>query len=68
MPGNFNTVIDDRTLDRLASPEWGSQEPIRGLDQISCAGAGFAPGVGGGRRRVDGRLLSDHAPVEVTIE
>jgi len=70
LAGDFNTVIgESTTLDRLASPEWGFSEPIRGLDQILVRGAPVSrperwPEE---RRRVEGRLLSDHAPVEARI-
>ncbi len=70
LAGDFNTVIgQSQTLDRLASPEWGFSEPIPGLDQILVRGA---PDSRPGRwpeerRRVEGRLLSDHAPVEARI-
>ncbi|MGZ4310060.1 MAG: endonuclease/exonuclease/phosphatase family protein [Gaiellaceae bacterium] len=71
LAGDFNTVIgESTTLDQLASPAWGFSEPIRGLDQILVRGATASrperwPEE---RRRVDGRLLSDHAPVETRIE
>jgi len=70
LAGDFNTVIgESTTLDRLASPEWGFSEPIRGLDQILVRGAPVSrpepwPEE---RRRVEGRLLSDHAPVDARI-
>jgi endonuclease/exonuclease/phosphatase family metal-dependent hydrolase len=71
LAGDFNTVIgESTTFEQLASPAWGFSAPIRGLDQILVRGAQASrperwPEE---RRRVDGRLLSDHAPVEVTIE
>jgi endonuclease/exonuclease/phosphatase family metal-dependent hydrolase len=70
LAGDFNTVIgESTTLDRLASPEWGFSEPIGGLDQILVRGAPVSrperwPEE---RHRVEGRLLSDHAPVEARI-
>jgi endonuclease/exonuclease/phosphatase family metal-dependent hydrolase len=70
LAGDFNTLNgESTTLDRLASPEWGFSEPIRGLDQILVRGAPLSrpkrwPEE---RRRVEGRLLSDHAPVEARI-
>jgi endonuclease/exonuclease/phosphatase family metal-dependent hydrolase len=70
LAGDFNTVIgESTTLARLASPEWGFSEPIRGLDQILVRGAPVStperwPEE---RRRVEGRLLSDHAPVQARI-
>ncbi len=71
LAGDFNTVIgESTTLDQLTSQEWGFSEPISGLDQILVRGApaSRAEPWPEERRRVDGRLLSDHAPVEMTIE
>jgi endonuclease/exonuclease/phosphatase family metal-dependent hydrolase len=71
LAGDFNVVIgESQTLDRLASAEWGFSEPIPGLDQVLVRGAEATtpdrwPEE---RRRLDGRLLSDHAPVETRIE
>ena len=58
------------TLEQLASPEWGFSEPIPGLDQVLVRGAEASrperwPEE---RRRLGSRLLSDHAPVETTVE
>jgi endonuclease/exonuclease/phosphatase family metal-dependent hydrolase len=70
LAGDFNTVIgESQTLERLASSEWGFSEPIPGLDQILVRGAPASrperwPEE---RRRVEGRLLSDHAPVDARI-
>jgi len=70
LAGDFNVVIgQSTTLERLASPEWGFSDPISGLDQILVRGAPVSrperwPEE---RRRVEGRLLSDHAPVEARI-
>jgi endonuclease/exonuclease/phosphatase family metal-dependent hydrolase len=71
LAGDFNTVIgESMTLEQLASPAWGFSAPIRGLDQILVRGAQASRSERWPeeRRRVDGGLLSDHAPVEVTIE
>jgi hypothetical protein len=71
LAGDFNTVIgESTTLERLAGPEWGFSEPIPGLDQVLVRGAKASrpqrwPEQ---RRRLRGRLASDHAPVETTIE
>jgi endonuclease/exonuclease/phosphatase family metal-dependent hydrolase len=71
LAGDFNTVIgESKTLAQLASPEWGFSEPIPWLDQVLVRGAKASrpqpwPEQ---RRRLRGRLLSDHAPVETTIE
>jgi hypothetical protein len=71
LAGDFNTVIgESTTLEQLASPEWGFSGPIPWLDQVLVRGAKTSrpqpwPEE---RRRLGGRLLSDHAPVETTIE
>jgi endonuclease/exonuclease/phosphatase family metal-dependent hydrolase len=71
LAGDFNTVTgESRTLEQLASPEWEFSEPIPGLDQVLVRGAKAARPSSWPeeRRRLAGRLLSDHAPVETTIE
>jgi len=71
LAGDFNVVRETSTaLEALASPDWGFDEPIQGLDQILVRGAAATrpepwPE---NRRRVDGRLLSDHWPIERRIE
>jgi endonuclease/exonuclease/phosphatase family metal-dependent hydrolase len=49
--------------------DWGFSEPAPGIDQILVRGLpSTLPLVWpDDRRRVDGRLLSDHAPVELQI-
>lgn len=60
---------ESQIYERLAAPEWGFSQPIAGIDQILVRGA--APATPQAwpeeRRRLDGRLLSDHPPLEVTI-
>jgi endonuclease/exonuclease/phosphatase family metal-dependent hydrolase len=71
LAGDFNVIRErSKTLEQLTSPEWGFSRPISGIDQILVRGARSGPAKRwpDERRRVDGRLLSDHAPVEVTIE
>jgi len=71
LAGDFNTVIaESKTLEQLASPEWGFSEPIPGLDQVLVRGAKASRPERWSeeRRRLGGRLLSDHGPVETTIE
>ena len=71
LAGDFNVVAPgSATLEKLSGPEWGFSPPIHGLDQVLVRGASVAtpqrwPEE---RRRVEGRLLSDHAPVEARIE
>jgi endonuclease/exonuclease/phosphatase family metal-dependent hydrolase len=69
--GDFNvTDATSRTLDDLIGPEWGFSAPGPAVDHILVRGAKAeaAQEWPRERRRVAGRLLSDHAPVEVTIE
>ena len=71
LAGDFNVrPWESKILDELASPEWGFSRAIAGIDQILVRGASASapepwPEE---RRRLGGRLLSDHAPLEVTIE
>jgi endonuclease/exonuclease/phosphatase family metal-dependent hydrolase len=57
-------------LKALAGPEWGFDDPIAWIDQILVRGAKASPAEPWPeeRRRLGGRLLSDHSPVERTIE
>jgi endonuclease/exonuclease/phosphatase (EEP) superfamily protein YafD len=68
--GDFNvTAARSRTLADLAGPEWGFSGGGPGIDHIFVRGAEAGPEETWPpeRRRVDGRLLSDHAPVEVRL-
>ena len=68
--GDFNVSGDrSRTLADLAGPEWGFSAAGPGIDHVLVRGAeaGSSEPWPPERRRVDGRLLSDHAPVEVRI-
>jgi endonuclease/exonuclease/phosphatase family metal-dependent hydrolase len=69
--GDFNVTAEtSRTLDDLIGPEWGFSAPGPAVDHILVRGAKpeaartWPPE----RRRVQARLLSDHAPVEVAID
>jgi endonuclease/exonuclease/phosphatase family metal-dependent hydrolase len=69
--GDLNVRVGvSEMLAQLSGPEWGFSPPIAGLDQILVRGAavGQPERWPEERRRLDGRLLSDHAPVEVRIE
>jgi endonuclease/exonuclease/phosphatase family metal-dependent hydrolase len=69
LAGDLNVIRErSTTLPQLA--EWGFSRPIEWIDQVLVRGAKAGPARRwpDERRRVDGRLLSDHAPVEVTIE
>jgi endonuclease/exonuclease/phosphatase family metal-dependent hydrolase len=68
--GDMNvTAARSWTLSELVGPEWGFSEPGPGIDQILVRGAeATAPERWPPQRRtLDGRLLSDHAPVEVRV-
>lgn len=70
LAGDFNVVPgQSATLEQLASPDWGFSPPIPGLDQVLVRGAKTSTPEPWpeGRRRLDGRLLSDHSPVEARI-
>ena len=70
LAGDFNVIREhSRTLEQLASPEWGFTKPISWIDQVLVRGApsGHAQRWPDERRRLGGKLLSDHAPVEVRI-
>ena len=71
LAGDLNVVIGkSRMLEQLAGREWGFTEPIPGLDQVLVRGtrASRAERWLDERRRIEGRLLSDHAPVEARIQ
>jgi endonuclease/exonuclease/phosphatase family metal-dependent hydrolase len=71
LAGDFNVrPWESKVLEQLAGPEWGFSAAIPGIDQILVRGApATAPEAWPEeRRRLDGRLLSDHSPLEVTIE
>jgi endonuclease/exonuclease/phosphatase family metal-dependent hydrolase len=70
--GDFNlTVRNSRTLPALTGPEWRfGGATATGIDHILVRGleAGVAVRWPDERRRICGRLLSDHAPVEREVE
>jgi endonuclease/exonuclease/phosphatase family metal-dependent hydrolase len=69
--GDFNVTAEtSRTLEDLIGSEWGFSAPGPAVDHILVRGAepAAARTWPPERRRRDGRLLSDHAPVEVRIE
>jgi endonuclease/exonuclease/phosphatase family metal-dependent hydrolase len=68
LAGDFNVIREhSSTLPKLG--EWGFTKPISWLDQVLVRGAPSTPAHRwpDERRRLHGKLLSDHAPVEVTI-
>jgi endonuclease/exonuclease/phosphatase family metal-dependent hydrolase len=69
LAGDFNVIREhSSTYPKLA--DWGFTKPIGWIDQVLVRGAPSTPAHRwpDGRRVRDGKLLSDHAPVEVTIE
>ena len=71
LAGDFNvTAAGSRTLAALAEPEWGFSKPGSGIDQVLVRGGEAGPPARWprARRRLDGRALSDHAPVEVRVQ
>jgi endonuclease/exonuclease/phosphatase family metal-dependent hydrolase len=66
LAGDFN-FRRGRALDELAA--WGFSKPGPGIDQVLVRGAeaALAEVWPEQRRRIDGLLVSDHAPVEVTV-
>ena len=70
LAGDFNVEPErSATLAELTGPEWGFSAPAPGIDQVLVRGADAGPLVRwpDERRLHEGRLLSDHAPVEVEI-
>lgn len=68
LAGDFNLEAASRVFAELA--DWGFAGAGPGIDHILVRGGAAGPPQvwSDERRRFDGRLLSDHAPVEVTIE
>jgi endonuclease/exonuclease/phosphatase family metal-dependent hydrolase len=70
LAGDFNLTAErSQTLRTLTGADWGFSAPAPGIDQILVAGATAGPlrRWADERRRLDGRLLSDHAPVELDV-
>jgi endonuclease/exonuclease/phosphatase family metal-dependent hydrolase len=69
LAGDFN-IIRERSTTLPELQRWGFSKPISWIDQVLVRGARSGPAHRwpDERRVVDGKLLSDHAPVEVTIE
>jgi hypothetical protein len=66
--GDLNvTVLRSRVLPQLLTPEWGFEGASpQGVDHVLSRGLSLGPPARWPptRRRLDGRLLSDHAPLE----
>lgn len=70
LAGDFNVYASRSwTLAELVEPDWGFSAPGPGIDHVLVRGAPSGPVEtwSDERRRRDGLLLSDHAPVEVRV-
>jgi endonuclease/exonuclease/phosphatase family metal-dependent hydrolase len=70
LAGDFNVTVDDSPVLRsLATEEWGFTGAGPGIDHILVRGASATPQRAWPQtdRMYNGRLLSDHAPVEVEL-
>lgn len=69
LAGDFNLTGAATAMRELTGPEWGFSAPGPGIDHVLVRGAEASPvrRWPTERRRIDGRLLSDHAPVEVEL-
>lgn len=72
LAGDFNLRQGrSATLAQLTGPEWGLSAPGPGIDHVLVRGASVGPlqvWPAERRRRSDGSLLSDHAPVDLQID
>ena len=72
LAGDFNARPgESAALVGLAGPEWGFSAAGPGIDHVLVRGAESSPQrvwPDERRRRADGTLLSDHAPVEVEVD
>jgi endonuclease/exonuclease/phosphatase family metal-dependent hydrolase len=70
LAGDFNVTVDESpTLRSLATPEWGFSPAGPGIDHVLVRGAaaGAEHAWPEANRTQDGVVMSDHAPVEVTL-
>jgi hypothetical protein len=70
LAGDFNVIREhSKTLEELSGREWGFTKPISWLDQVLVRGAPSTPAHRWPeeQRHFHGKLLSDHAAVEVRI-
>src|SRR5439155_14212526 len=70
LAGDFNLDATSGTLAELTSSKWGFSAPGPGIDHILVRGATPGPLEVWSleRRRQNGRVLSDHAPVELSVD
>jgi len=69
LAGDFNLTAAAAAMRDLTGPEWGFSAAGPGIDHVLVRGAETSPPRRWPteRRRVDGHLLSDHAPVELEL-
>jgi endonuclease/exonuclease/phosphatase family metal-dependent hydrolase len=69
LAGDFNVTPASPALQSLCTEEWGFSAPGPGIDHVLVRGAESSPPRvwPEERRRWEGKLLSDHAPVEVDV-
>jgi endonuclease/exonuclease/phosphatase family metal-dependent hydrolase len=70
LAGDFNVTVDESpTLRSLATPEWGFSPAGPGIDHVLVRGAaaGLEHAWPEPKRMHDGVVMSDHAPVDVTV-
>ena len=70
LAGDFNITAErSLTLAELTRPEWGFSRPAEGINQVLVRGAevGDPERWPIARRRLDGVVVSDHSPLDVTI-
>jgi len=70
LAGDFNVTPDESpTLRSLATPDWGFSPAGPGIDHVLVRGAAAGPEEKwpGPKRTHEGVVMSDHAPVEVTV-
>ena len=70
LAGDLNVTAERSwNLPELTRPAWGFSAAAPGIDHVLVRGAPAGPPAvwPDERRRADGRLLSDHAPVEVLV-
>jgi endonuclease/exonuclease/phosphatase family metal-dependent hydrolase len=70
LAGDFNVTAESPALQELCSSEWGFSGGGPGIDHILVRGAPVTPirRWPEARREYNGRLLSDHAPVELDVQ
>jgi endonuclease/exonuclease/phosphatase family metal-dependent hydrolase len=70
LAGDFNVSAERSiTLRELAGPDWGFSEPGEGIDHVLVRGAEASEPNRWpiAERRIDGVVVSDHAPVDVRL-